>query len=161
MLIENVGEIKIFALDVDGTLTDGMIYIGEEGEIMKAFNAHDSLGLMKLLDTDIVPVIITGRSSRITQFRANELGIREVYQGIEDKLGTLKAVCEKYDCTIQNAIYVGDDENDLVCMEAVAYVACPQDACKKVKEIANYISGVNGGKGAVRDVIDTVIFEME
>ena len=89
--------IKMLVMDVDGTLTDGKIYIGPQGEVMKAFNIKDGYGIVQFIKSGTIPVIITGRKSEIVQRRAEELGITELYQGVEDKLSQLKKVAEKKD----------------------------------------------------------------
>lgn len=150
--------IKYFIMDVDGTLTDGKIYISNSGEMMKAFNIKDGCGIHDILiPTGIIPVIITGRSSEIVLNRCRELGITEVYQGVRDKM---KKVMEITD-DLSSVAYVGDDIIDLSCMELVknnnGCVGCPADAVDKVKDIADYIAPHNGGDGAVRDFIEWII----
>lgn len=88
--------IKLLVMDVDGTLTDGKIYMSADGELLKAFNIKDGYAIVHLKDKQIVPVIITGRSSEILVRRCRELGIVELYQGIEDKPAKLLSICEKY-----------------------------------------------------------------
>ena len=156
-------KIKLFCMDVDGTLTDGKIYVGSDGEVFKAFNTKDGLGIHDLLiKNDIIPVIITGRKSKIVENRCAELGIKEIYQGISNKIEVLQELCKKYNVSFENFAYVGDDLNDLPCMEKIksanGFVACPNDAADDVKKIADYISVKSGGNGAVRDVVD-YIFE--
>ena len=96
---KDFSNIKLFAMDVDGTLTDGKIYIGNDGEVMKAFNAKDGLGIKLLIKKGIVPIIITGRRSKIVTRRCEEIGITVLYQGVRDKADILKNVMAKYDCT--------------------------------------------------------------
>lgn len=157
MIIQGIGEIKAFVMDVDGTLTDGKIYIGQHGEVMKAFSVKDGLGIKKLLQTDIVPIILTGRESQITLNRALELGITEIYQGKENKVKTLVEICQKQACTYEQIVYIGDDENDLECMKLCGYVAVPSDACDMVQQCADYVCVNKGGNGAVRELIDRLI----
>ncbi len=149
--------IKMIIMDIDGTLTDGKIYIGSEGEVMKAFNVKDGLGIRKLLVNGIVPVIITGRKSKIAAYRAKELNITEVHQGISDKVSELKRVCEKYQLTLNEVAYIGDDENDLECIKLCGYSGCPADAVNDVKKVVNFISKLNGGEGAVREYIEYLL----
>lgn len=149
--------IKILILDVDGTLTDGKIYIGPLGEVMKAFNVKDGLGITKLSSSGIIPIIITGRDSEIVTNRAKELNITEVYQGIYDKASKLKSIIQQYHCSYDEIAYIGDDENDLECMELCGMKGCPADAEEKVKMIANFVCSKVGGDGAVREFIDYII----
>ena len=152
-----MNKIKLFVMDVDGTLTDGKIYMGENGEIMKAFDVKDGYGIAHILPKlGIVPAIITGRESQIVVNRASELGITEIFQGVTDKSKTLKRIAEKYKCNTDNIAYIGDDLNDLPCIEYCALTACPADAYWKVKKAVSYICKSNGGSGAVREFIDFI-----
>jgi len=150
-------DIRILAMDVDGTLTDGKIYMSNAGELMKAFNIKDGAGIHDILiPAGITPVIITGRTSDIVFNRCKELGITEVHQGVSDKIGKLTDITED----LKNVAYIGDDINDLPCMESIkkagGIVGCPADAAEKVKEIADYVANHNGGDGAVRDFIEWI-----
>ncbi|KJS71088.1 MAG: 3-deoxy-D-manno-octulosonate 8-phosphate phosphatase [Desulfotomaculum sp. BICA1-6] len=149
--------IKMLIMDVDGTLTDGKIYIANQGELMKAFNVKDGLGIAKLCDKSIVPVIITGRNSEIVIQRAKELNIAEVIQGAHDKVKILKQVAEKYECKFNEIAYIGDDENDLECIKLCGVKGCPADAVNNVKMVADFVSQYNGGNGAVREFIEYLI----
>ncbi|MBU9725199.1 KdsC family phosphatase [Diplocloster modestus] len=150
--------IKYLVLDVDGTLTDGKIYMGPSGEAMKAFNIKDGCGIHDILiPADITPVIITGRKSNIVLNRCRELGIGQVHQGVSDKINKLRELIGELD----TVAYIGDDINDLSCMTAVkevgGVIGCPADAVEKVKTIADFISPHNGGDGAVRDFIEWIV----
>lgn len=151
-------KIKLFVMDVDGTLTDGKINIGPEGELFKSFNIRDGYGIHDMLPVHgIIPAIITGRTSKIVENRAKELHISELYQGKHDKLNTLKELMKKYNCRKENVAYIGDDILDTVCMKECGMVGCPSDACQEVKDLANYICINKGGDGAVREFIEYVI----
>ena len=150
--------INYLVMDVDGTLTDGKIYMSSCGEAMKAFNIKDGYGIHDIcIPAGITPVIITGRKSVIVLNRCKELGIKDVHQGVIDKLGKLKALI----VDLSSIAYIGDDLNDLPCMSEVkaagGVVGCPADAVEKVKEISDYVSPHNGGDGAVRDYIEWII----
>ena len=150
-------KIKMLIMDVDGTLTDGHIYIGPDGEAMKVFSCKDGLGIKELLPPlGVTPVIITGRDSVITAKRAQELGITLLYQGIADKLPLLKEIAEKHGLSSEEIAYIGDDLNDLECMQYCGVTGCPQDAQAKIKEIVSFIAPRDGGKGAVRDFIEYI-----
>jgi len=150
-------KVKILVMDVDGTLTDGKIYIGSQGEIMKAFNVKDGYGVTKLHTLGIIPSIITGRKSEILTIRAKELKIREVYQGEDQKVNRLKEMTSKYNCDFSEIAYIGDDENDIECMKLCGIKACPADAVDSVRNIADYVCTKSGGEGAVREFIDYLI----
>ena len=142
-------------MDVDGTLTDGKIYIGPSGEIMKAFDIKDGYAIAHMLpEMGIMPVIITGRQSAIVENRAKELGIKEIRQGTSDKLGTLKEIAQKYDVSPDEIAYIGDDLNDLDCIEYVGFAACPADAAAAVKREVDYVCKHPGGQGALREMAE-------
>lgn len=150
--------VRVLVMDVDGTLTDGSIHTGTDGELYKSFNVKDGLGIHELLPKlGIVPVIITGRQSTMLEKRCAELGIEELHQGVADKTVKLDEVLGRLGYSISNVAYIGDDLNDLSCMQAVkaarGFVACPSDAVGEVKSIADFVSTKNGGHGAVRDFV--------
>lgn len=147
-------KVKILAMDVDGTLTDGRIYIGANGEVMKAFDVKDGYAIAHLPEIGIIPVIITGRESQIVSERAKELGIDELYQGVKDKLTMLKQVAMKHQITLEEVAYIGDDLNDIECIQACGLSACPEDAVPGVKDQADYVCLNSGGRGAVREFIE-------
>lgn len=153
--------IRYLVMDVDGTLTDGKIYMGESGEVCKAFDIKDGCGIrMILIPAGIKPVIITGRSSKILENRCNELGITELHQGISDKVGCLNALLGSAP-DYSKVAYIGDDINDLSCMRLIrengGVIGCPADAVGEVKDAANYICTRNGGNGAVREFIEWIV----
>lgn len=156
--MNNMKNIKYLVMDVDGTLTDGKIYMGNEGEVMKAFSIRDGYGIHDIaLKAGIIPVIITGRTSKAVLNRCNELGIVEIHQGISNKIEKLLSVTRN----LSTVAYIGDDLNDLSCMisvkEAGGLVGCPRDAVEKIVELADFVSNHNGGNGAVRDFIEWII----
>lgn len=147
-------------MDVDGTLTDGKIYMGMDGELCKAFNIKDGCGIHDIaIPNGIIPIIITGRTSQILENRCKELGITSLHQGVSDKVEKLNLVTDDFSAVA----YIGDDINDLFCMnlvkEAGGIVGCPKDAVKKVLNISDFISTKNGGDGAVREFIEWLMEE--
>ena len=149
-------------MDVDGTLTDGKIYMGNDGEIMKAFNIKDGCGIHDLLPkAGIEPLIITGRKSQIVENRCKEIGINHFYQGVGDKIATLKQFLVENGGNLSEVAYAGDDLNDLICMRLVkesgGLIGAPNNACQQVKEIADFVSASNGGDGAVRDFVEYLV----
>lgn len=154
--------IKFLVMDVDGTLTDGKIYMGSEEELFKAFNVKDGCGIHDILiPAGIIPVIITARSSKILLRRCAELGISHLYQGIHDKVEKLDEILQDSEYNFSNVAYIGDDINDLTCMckikEQGGLVGCPADAAGKVVELADFVSRKNGGNGAVREFIEWLL----
>lgn len=154
-------------MDVDGTLTDGMIYTNELGEFIKAFNIKDGGGIKVILPKlDIIPIVITARKSGILEIRCKELGISEVHQNCTSKLKQVIEILKSYSendgmmYSLKDVAYIGDDIVDLECMKAVVskggIVACPHDAVKQVKDIAHYICNKNAGFGAIREFIEWI-----
>ena len=151
-------KIKLLIMDVDGTLTDGRIYVDAQGEVMKAFDVRDGYAIAHVLPVHgIVPVIITGRSSEIVVQRAKELKITELYQGVSDKLAKLQKAAAKYGATPEEIAYIGDDLNDLPCIRYCGVTACPADAVPTVLEAVGYVCQHSGGRGAVREFIDRML----
>ena len=159
--------IKFLVMDVDGTLTDGKIYMSADGELMKSFDIKDGCGIKDILpEYGIIPVIITARTSKILENRCQELGIEQLHQGIRNKKERLDDILRgqseidgvEYD--YQNIAYIGDDVLDLQCMipvkEADGIVGCPADAVQQVLAIADFVSSKNGGNGAVREFIEWI-----
>ena len=151
-----MGKINYLVMDVDGTLTDGKIYMGQDGEIAKAFDIKDGAGIFLVLPKlGITPVIITARESRILKNRCKELRITELHQGIRDKLAKLKEIVGD---DLSTVAYAGDDLPDIPCMEEVrkagGAVLAPADAIPEIKAVAEYISGYKAGEGAIRDCIN-------
>ena len=154
-------------MDVDGTLTDGKIYMGVDGEVMKAFDIKDGYALHTLLkEQGIIPVIITARKSPMVEHRCKELGVTEIHQGVMKKFDCLNEILEKYSSDDQqyqlsNVAYIGDDILDLFCMNPIktagGVIGCPTDAVKEIRAISDYISPSKGGEGAVRDFAEYII----
>lgn len=150
-----MGTLKLLVMDVDGTLTDGCIYMGGQGEAMKAFHVRDGYAIAHLLpELDIRPVILTGRHSEIVAQRARELGISLLFQGVQDKLAVLRQLAADLGCTAEEIAYIGDDLNDLDCIRFCGFSACPCDSAPEVLEAVRYVCRTPGGRGAVRELVD-------
>lgn len=146
--------IKVFVMDVDGTMTDGKIYMGEKGEVFKAFDIKDGYGIHEILPGHgVITVIMTGRKSQIVNNRAVELEISYVLQNIKDKGSTIKQLADQLGYDTGKFAYIGDDIIDIDAMRLCGVSGCPADAAKEVKEVCDYVSPVKGGEGAVRDFI--------
>jgi len=147
---------KYLIMDVDGTLTDGKIYMGNGGEAFKAFSVKDGYAICNILpNLGMEPVIITGRSSVIVENRCKELGITKLWQGEKDKRQRMLWLTDNHP---EEVAYIGDDLNDMEVMKLVAesggMVACPMDAAEAIHGIVHYVSAKSGGDGAVRDFIE-------
>lgn len=150
--LENV---KLLILDVDGTLTDGGVYVTQDGKQFKKYNAKDGLGIRELVKSGMqVGIISHSMISEMVTSRAKALGIQNCYVGMEDKLTVLDGWCERLQITRKETAYIGDDINDLGIMKAVGVSACPADAHKKILAISDIKLTRNGGEGAVREFID-------
>ena len=150
--------IKYLIMDVDGTLTDGKIYMSDNGELMKAYNIKDGYGIHNILmNFNIEPIIITGRESKIVLHRCSELGINKIFQGVTDKGSQLLALS----LDLSEVAYIGDDLNDFSCMimvkESGGVIGCPRDAVQEIINISNFVAEHDGGDGAVRDFIDYLV----
>lgn len=150
-------DIKVLVMDVDGTLTDGKIYMSDKGEIMKAFNVKDGYAISHLKDYDIIPVIITGRKSEILRKRCEELNIVEYYQGVNNKVYKLRYILDKLNCTFTQTAYIGDDINDLDCILLCGLTGAPSDSASIVLKSVDYKCKAKGGNGAVREFIDYIV----
>ena len=150
-------DIKFLVLDVDGTLTDGKIYVDDKDNSFKAFNVKDGFALVNWLKLGGEVAILTGKKSNIVERRAKELGIKYIIQGSKNKKQDLKNLLKELNITFENVAYMGDDFNDLGVMKSVGFSACPKDSVQEVLEITNFISSKNGGDGAVREFLEHIM----
>lgn len=148
--------IRLVVLDVDGTLTDGGVYIDSNGVETKKFNIKDGAGIVIAEKAGIDFMILTGRKSYCVERRAYELKIKYVFQGIADKLSYLKDFLHEHNISPEEVAYIGDDINDLECMQYVGFTACPADAVKEVRDKCDFVSNFKGGYGAVREFCDII-----
>ncbi|WP_026517140.1 N-acylneuraminate cytidylyltransferase [Butyrivibrio sp. MC2021] len=154
---DTMPEIKMVITDCDGCLTDGGMYYSENGDELKKFNTKDGMALSRIHDKGIITGIITGENRELNKRRANKLHMDFIEMGIKDKVASLQAVCDRFGVDPKNVLYIGDDINDIEAMKAAGICACPQNAMPQVVAIADYISNVRGGDGAVRDIIEHLI----
>lgn len=154
---QKISKVKLLALDVDGVLTNGTINMGVDGELFKAFNAKDGLGVSCALRNGLKIAIITGRKSPIIHNRAQELGIKLLSEGVKDKYSELLRISKELNLSIEQVAYMGDDLNDLAGFRAAGVKFAPADAVEEVCAAADYITSKNGGHGAVREVIEKIL----
>lgn len=150
-------QLKLMGFDVDGVLSDGRLYYADDGSEIKAFHTLDGQGLKMLRDAGVTLVIITGRKSGTVAARAKNLGIDLLYQGVEDKLGTMATLLAEHGLDFAEAGYMGDDIVDLPLMRACGYSAAPANAHAFVKKHSLYVSTASGGTGAVREVCEAIL----
>lgn len=149
-------KIKLLVLDVDGTLTDGTVYYGDNNLELKAFTTRDGVVLKPLPKLGIDVVFLTGRESEAVTRRAADLGAVAL-QGISDKATAIRELLAERSIVPKQTAYIGDDLNDYVAMSLCGYKACPSDAAPELKSIANYVSKFPGGHGAVRDIVEKLL----
>lgn len=149
--------IKYIVIDVDGTMTDGGIYYDENGNELKKFCTKDAAGFFIAKRVGIKTVILTGRECQATTKRMKELQVDYLFQNITDKYVFLKKFMQDNKIKKEELAYIGDDLNDLSSMSLAGFIGCPKDSCKEIQHYSNYISKVNGGAGAVRDIIGYVL----
>ena len=150
-------QIKLLVLDVDGVMTDGRLYISGNGEEIKAFNCHDGHGIKMLRNSGVKIAMISGRQSPALEQRANELGIRYLYQGREDKINALNELLEVLDVSYEQIAHVGDDLPDLPIIRRVGLGMAVANAYPLVKEHAIWCTKAKGGEGAVREACDFIM----
>lgn len=156
-VIEKAKQVKLVIFDVDGVLTDGSIYLGDDGQQYKAFNSRDGHGMKMLQNTGVKIAIITGRISKVVEHRVAELGIEHVYQGQRNKLPVFESLIGELALRPNNVAYVGDDIVDLPVMTRVGLAICVQDAHPLVKRHAHWVAKSSGGHGAVREVCELIM----
>ncbi len=156
-LINHMRQIKLLVCDVDGVLSDGKIYMGNEGEELKTFHTKDGFGIKALLNAGIEIAVITGRQSTIVTNRMNALGVKYVYQGQGDKLPAFDELLRELDLLPIHVAYIGDDVIDMPVMQASGMSIAVADAHPLVKECAHYVTTIKGGEGAVREVCDLIL----
>lgn len=154
---EKLLSIKLLMLDVDGVLTDGSIIYSDSGEEIKAFNVRDGHGLKLLKRAGIDIVLLTGRESKAVLHRARDLGIDDVYQKATDKIRTYQAIVSDKKVEDRSVCYVGDDIVDIPVLRRVGFSVAVSDAVPEVKEIVDYVTRQEGGKGAVRELCELLL----
>lgn len=149
--------IRLLICDVDGVLSDGLIYQGNQGEELKAFNVRDGYGIRCLLTSGVEVAIITGREAKLVGDRAHTLGITHLYQGQTDKLLAFEDLLVKLSLTADRVAYIGDDLIDWPVMARVGLSVAVADAHPLLLPKADYITHIAGGRGAVREVCDLIL----
>ena len=154
---EKAANIRLIVFDVDGVLTDGSLYIGDDGQEYKAFNSKDGHGMVMLQHSGVEIAIITGRSSEVVRIRMASLGIQRVYQGKREKLPAYEELKQITGFSDDQIAYVGDDVVDLPVMTRVGFAVAVQDAHPLTKQHAHWVAPSGGGKGAAREVCELIM----
>jgi 3-deoxy-D-manno-octulosonate 8-phosphate phosphatase (KDO 8-P phosphatase) len=144
---------EIIFLDIDGTLTDGKILFDNNLNEMKSFNVKDGLQIKRVLELGVEFIVVSGRKSKINEYRMRELGITNLYQSITNKCLIIKEILSKKKINLNKSVYIGDDMNDLEAMLECGFKACPLDANKEIFQYVDYVSSKRGGEGAVMDIL--------
>jgi 3-deoxy-D-manno-octulosonate 8-phosphate phosphatase (KDO 8-P phosphatase) len=152
-------KIKLLICDIDGVFSDSRIYLGNQGEELKAFNTKDGFGIKALINSGIEVAVITGRHSHIVQQRMTSLTVKYIYQGQENKLQAYQELKDRLALTDNEIAYIGDDGPDLPVMEQVGFAVAVNDAHPLIKRIAHYTTLLPGGFGAVRELTDLLMLE--
>lgn len=156
-VIKKARAIKLLVCDIDGVFSDGRIYLGNNGEELKAFNTKDGFGMKAITDNGITTAVITGRKSAIVENRMKALNVSFIVQGKEDKLPALQQIAHQLNLSAEQIAYIGDDVPDIACIEHVGLGVAVNDAHPSVKNASNYITFLNGGCGAVRELCDLIM----
>jgi len=154
---EKAAQIKLVIFDVDGVLTSGDLFIGDDGQEYKAFNSKDGHGMVMLQSTGVRVAIITGRTSQVVEIRMQGLGVKHIYQGQRDKLPAYEELKISTGLTDQQIAYVGDDVVDLPVMKRVGLAVAVQDAHPLTKSHAHWVTQACGGKGAAREFCELIM----
>lgn len=155
--INKLRNIRLLAMDIDGVLTDGGVYVFENGQELRRFNIKDGLGIKQVMQKGIQVVWISAGVCEAAHHRAQRLGIEEVYLGVADKASFLEQICREKDIPFGNVAYIGDDLTDLGVMQLVGMACAPMDAVEGIKKIAGYITQAKAGQGAVREICDLLL----
>jgi len=150
-------QVKLIAFDVDGILTDGSLWYGEHGELMKRFCALDGHGLKMLQQAGVRVVLITGREGDILSRRAADLGLADVFQNVRDKIGVLNQLASDMGLGLENIAFMGDDIIDLPAMQKCGFSISVPNAPLYVQQTAHWITSLPGGSGAVRECTDLIM----
>ena len=157
ILIEKARKIKLIGTDIDGVWTDSKMYVTPEGEWMKAFSTYDGMATAMLKEKSIIIAILTGENSDVVIARAKKLQIDEVYVDEHEKLKRLTYLTKKYDITMDEVAYIGDDVNDLEVLKAVGFSALAGNSPIQDQFTPDYITTRHGGNGAFREFADIIL----
>ncbi len=156
-LLKRAKRIRLVAFDVDGVLTDGSLFLGDDGQEYKAFNSHDGHGIKMLHENGIRTAIITGRTSQVVERRMKNLGVEHVYQGQHNKIQALESLAQALSLTYEDIAFVGDDVVDLPVMIRVGLAIAVANAHELVKQHSHWQTPRTGGRGAARDACEMIL----
>lgn len=154
-------KIKLLICDVDGVFSDGRIYLNNSGEETKAFHTRDGYGVRSALTSGINVAVITGRKSQIVENRMSALGIKDIYQGIDNKFVPYEALIKQYNVAADEVAYIGDDMVDLPVMKVVGLAVCVADGHPFVRMHCHMTTNIKGGHGALRELTDLLLLSQD
>ncbi|MDH5632013.1 MAG: 3-deoxy-manno-octulosonate-8-phosphatase KdsC [Gammaproteobacteria bacterium] len=157
-VLERASKVRLVLFDVDGVMTDSSLFIGDDGQEYKAFNSKDGHGIKMMQRTGIDAGIITGRTSEVVRHRVRDLGIKHVFQGCADKLPVYEQLIKDLGISADQTAFVGDDVVDLPIMLRAGLAICVADGHALVKQHSHWVTPTNGGRGAVREVTEMMMF---
>jgi len=157
MNIEHFKNIKVLGFDIDGVLTDGSVILMPNGDQVRSMNIKDGYALQLAVKKGFKIFIISGGKSEEAKKRLQLLGIEHIFLGASRKINVLEDIVLENEIKLEEMLYMGDDIPDYEVLKAVGISTCPNDAASEIKSICHYISPINGGKGAVRDVIEKTL----
>ena len=155
--LEPFGHIHTFFFDVDGVLTDSSVLVLEDGQLLRRMSIRDGYAIRRAVDAGFRIVIISGGKSEGVAVRLRNLGVQDIYLGIQDKVDTYEDVLSMYELDEEGILYMGDDLPDYEVMRRVGFPTCPSNAAPEIRQLAQYISPYKGGEGCARDVIEKVL----
>jgi 3-deoxy-D-manno-octulosonate 8-phosphate phosphatase (KDO 8-P phosphatase) len=155
-VLEDKPRIKLLACDVDGVLTDGGMYFGVEGQMMKRFNVKDGLGMTLLRESGVKIAFISADNSPICRVRGEKLKVHDICFNVPDKAEALRDLMARDGLTADEVVYVGDDIPDLCVAPLVGLFVAPADAVAEIMAVAGYVTAAGGGNGAIREVCDAI-----
>lgn len=156
-MLESLQKITCFVFDVDGVLTNGEVMVMPNGLLVRKMNIKDGYAIQLAIKKGFQVWVISGGNSIEVEQRLNLLGVKEVHTKVKDKRALLQELSLMNNVPLDQMLFMGDDMPDFDAMKIVGIAACPNDACVDIKQIANYISSLNGGAGCARDVIEKVL----
>lgn len=156
-LLNQLRDIRLLICDIDGVFSDGRIYLGNNGEELKAFHTRDGFGVKALLNNNVAVAVITGRRSNIVSQRMQALGVSHIFQGCEEKLSVYQQLAEQLELQDSQIACIGDDIPDLEMIQRAGVGIAVNDAHPFVQQQANYVTSIRGGFGAVREVSDLIL----
>ncbi len=149
--------INTLIFDVDGVLTNGLVTIMPDGELVRNMNIKDGYALKTAVDKGLNVCIISGGRNEGVRTRLANLGIKDIYLGAHNKIKQFQELVEKYNLKPENVLYMGDDIPDFPVMKLVGLPCCPNDAAAEIQQVSKYISDKKGGEGCVRDIIEQIL----